>query len=289
MYAAPFEYHTASTVEEALELLTRLGEEAKLLAGGHSIIPLMKLRFAEPPHLIDIRRITELTGIREEADALVIGAATTHRTLETSALVRGKLPVLAEAAGLIGDPQVRNMGTLGGSLAHADPAADLPAVLLALEAQVMAVGSAGERSIPAHECFTGLMETALGPAEILKEVRFPLPPARSGAAYEKRPHPASRYALAGVAAVLTLDADGRVERARVGITGLSTRAVRAAAVEQAVVGAADDAALAAAAERAAEGLTLRADLQGPVAYKAQLARVYTERALVRARARAAAA
>lgn len=286
MYAAPFEYHTAGSVDEALKLLALHGEEAKLLAGGHSIVPLMKLRFLQPAHLIDISGLAELRGIREAGDAIVIGAATTHRELETSGLLRQKLPVLAEAAAVIGDPQVRNVGTLGGSLAHADPAADLPAAVLALEAEIVAVGPDGTRSIPAQQCFTGLMTTALEPTEILKEVRFPVPTGRRGGAYEKHPHPASRYAVAGVAAVLTVDEDGRITRARVGITGLGTCAIRALAVEQALIGADDETALGKAAEQATEGLELRADLQGPVDYKAHLARVYTRRALARARARA---
>lgn len=290
MHTASFEYHRAGSIDEALALLTAHGDDAKLLAGGHSLIPVMKLRFARPGHLIDIRKVADLTGIRTADGMLVVGAATTHARIERSEIVRGLRPVLAETAALIGDPQIRNMGTIGGSLAHADPAADFPAVMLALGAELRAVGPEGERTIPADEFFQGLMMTSLGPTEILKEVRIPLPGPRTGEAYAKHPHPASRFAVVGVAAEVSLDDDGRIAKAMVGITGLDTRARRARAVEDALHGVevGDAEAIRAAADRAPEGLSLQADRQGPIEYKEQLARTYTRRAVERALERASA-
>jgi carbon-monoxide dehydrogenase medium subunit len=287
VYTTSFEYHRAATAEEALRLLARYGEEAKLLAGGHSLVPLMRLRLAQPAHVIDIRQAEGLLGIREEGGQLRIGAAVRYRELETSDLVRRTVPILAEAAATIGDPQVRAMGTIGGSLAHADPAADLPAVVLALDAELVAVGPAGERVIPAEGFFRGLLTTALEPTELLREVRIPLPPPKTGGAYEKQPHPASRFAVVGVAAVVTLGDDGRIARARVALTGVGTHATRATAVEAALVG--TDAAgggVATAAGFAADGLALQAGRRGSVDYQVNRIRVHTRRALERALARA---
>ena len=287
MYPASFEYHTPASVQEAVALLVRYQDEAKLLAGGHSLLPIMKLRFAQPKHLIDLKRIPGMSGVGEWQDGITIGARTTHRDIESSEIIRRALPVLAEAAALIGDPMVRNRGTIGGSLAHADPSADLPAVMLALEATMKAVGRQGERSIPASEFFVSLLTTALGAEEVLTEVRIPRLPARTGSAYEKYPHPASRYAVVGVAAVVTLDGDGRIAGARIGVTGAAAVASRAMMAEHALNGArADDAALDRAAAMASSGLELREDAQGPAAYKAQLVSVYARRALGRALARA---
>lgn len=286
MYPASFDYHRATSVEDAVRLLGELGEGAKLLAGGHSLLPLLKLRFAQPSHLVDIRGVAGLSGIREEAGAIVVGATTTHREVETSALVYEKVPVLAEAAGQIGDPLVRNMGTLGGSLAHADPAADLPAVMLALEAEMTVVGPEGSRTIAARDFFRGMFTSALGPSEVLTGVRIPVPPEGSGAAYVKFPHPASRYALVGVAALVGLE-DGVVSDVRVALTGVGAIAARAGGVEEALRGQeAGAAAVEAAAARADEGLNPQEDLQGSAEYKRHLARVYTKRALERALERA---
>lgn len=287
MYTTSFEYHRAATAEEALRLLARYGDDAKLLAGGHSLVPLMKLRLARPAHVIDIRRAAGLLGIREEGGQLRVGAATRYRELETSDLVRRTVPVLAEAAATIGDPQVRAVGTIGGSLAHADPAADLPAVVLALDAELVAVGPTGERTISAADFFRGILTTALEPTELLREVRIPLPPPNTGGAYEKHPHPGSRFAVVGVAAVVTLGDDGRIGRACVALTGVGPHATRATAVEQALVG--TDAAgggVAAAAGGATDGLALHADRRGSVEYQANLIRVHTRRAVERALARA---
>jgi len=290
MYPAPFEYHTPGSVNEAIALLDRYKDEAKLLAGGHSLLPLMKLRLAQPKHLIDLRKIQGLSGIREADGAIIIGAMTTHWMVESSELLKQKLPILPEAAGQIGDMQVRNMGTIGGSLSHADPAADLPAVILALGAELKAVGPKGERTIEAEDFFVDLLTTALQPTEILTEIRIPLPPARTGGAYEKYPHPASRYAIVGVAVLLTVDRRDTIQRASIGITGIGPKAVRAKVSEQYLIGKAPDSdVLRMAAEKAPDGIAIRADLQGSVEYKAHLTRVYTRRALTRALERARAA
>jgi len=282
---AAFEYHVASSVEEALRLLQAL-PEAKLLAGGHSLLPMMKLRVLSPPHLIDIGRIAELRGIREEPGGVVIGAMTTHWAIESSPVVRAQVPLLAETAARIGDVQVRNAGTIGGSLVHADPAADYPATILALEAEMVAAGPRGRRAIPAREFFTGVLASAVRPDEVLTEVRVPSPPPGAGTAYLKFAHPASGFAVVGVAAVLRARA-GRCEEVRVGVTGVGPTAYRAAAVERALAGAAlDERAIAAAAERAADGVEVNEDLFATAEYRAHLARVFAKRALTAAWQRA---
>src|SRR3990170_2901267 len=227
MYPAAFEYHAPNSVKDALRLLGKLKDDAKLLAGGHSLIPMMKLRLAQPGHLIDLRKVKGLAGIKEEKAALVIGAMTTHWEIEASKAVKAKLPVLAEVAGIIGDPAVRNKGTLGGSIAHADPAADWPAAMLALGAEMVCEGPKGKRTVKADDWFVGLMTTAAKGNEILTAIRVPVWPAGSGAAYMKFPHPASRFAVVGVCAAVTLDKQGVCTRAGVAVTGAGTRAVRA--------------------------------------------------------------
>ena len=287
MYPASFEYHTPTTLAEAIALLGRYGDEAKVISGSQSLIPLMKLRLAQPGHLVDLRKVDGLTGVREVQGALQIGALTTHAALAKSELLRAKLPMAAEAAGQIGDAQVRNLGTIGGSLAHADPSADWPAVLTALDASVVVTGPQGERTLEVEQLIVGPLTTALEPGEILTQVRVALPPARTAGAYEKLPHPASRFAVVGVAAEISLDARNTVQWSRIAITGLGSKVTRATGVERALQGkAADPAAIKSAAARAAEGLELRADLSGSAAYKAQLAAVYTERAALRAVSRA---
>ncbi|TMA27015.1 MAG: xanthine dehydrogenase family protein subunit M [Deltaproteobacteria bacterium] len=287
MYPAPFEYHAPDTVKEALALLDKYQDDCKVLAGSQSLVALMKLRLAQPAHLIDLRKLPGMVGISESGGTLQIGALTTHRAVESSQLVRSRLPVLAEAAAQIGDAQVRNMGTIGGSLAHADPAADYPAVGVALDASVQIVSARGERSLKVDQLITGPLSTTLAPGEILTQVRVILPTGRTGSAYEKLPHSASHFAIVGVAAAVALDAKGNVQASRVAITGLASKVVRAGWVEQALQGKAPDAAaLKSAAARAAERLELRADLIGSADYKANLAAVYTERALKRAVARA---
>jgi carbon-monoxide dehydrogenase medium subunit len=283
MYPATFEYHRASSLDDALALLACYPDDGKLIAGGHSLLPVMKLRFAQPAHLIDIRRVPELAGIREADGALHIGATTTHAAVGSSDVIRSRVPMLSEAASRIGDAQVRNMGTIGGSLAHADPAADLPAVVLALGAELRVIGRKGERTIPVDRFFTGMFTSALAPDELLVEVRVPLPSARTGGAYEKYADPASGYAVVGVAAVVTLGGGDVVQRARIAMTGLAPYPARLTAVEGALAGkGATPDAIEAAARRAAEGLEVRDSGGGGTAYKANLAAVYARRALARA-------
>jgi len=287
MYPAPFEYHVPSTVAEAISLLGSFQDDAKIIAGSQSLVPMMKLRLVQPKHVIDLRKVPGLTGISESDGALTIGALTTHREIEASELVRSRIPMLAEAAGGIGDAQVRNLGTIGGSLSHADPAADWPAATCALDSSVRIAGPRGERNVPVEQFISGPLTTTLEPNELVIQIRVPLPVARSGSAYEKLPHPASRFAIVGAAVALTLDGRGSVQGARVALTGLASKVTRAFRVEKALEGAAPSpAVLDAAAEKAAEGLELRADGIGSADYKAHLAAVYTERALRRAVARA---
>ena len=283
MYPAQFDYHSPASVQEAISLLGRLKDDAKVLAGGHSLLPMMKLRLAQPKHLIDLRKVPGLSGIKEDGGAIAIGALTTHYAVESSSLLKQKCPLLSEAAGTIGDPQVRNMGTIGGSLAHADPAADYPAAVIALGAELVAEGPKGKRTIKVDDFFKGLLTTALQPQEILVEIRIPSWPAGTGMAYMKFPHPASRFAVVGVATLVT--ADGK--KVGVGITGAGTKATRARGVEAALAGKPLDAAtIKAAAEKAADGVDVQADLQGSVEYKTHLLKVYCRRALEAALSRA---
>jgi carbon-monoxide dehydrogenase medium subunit len=285
MYPAQFEYHKASTVKEALDLLGKYKDEAKLLAGGHSLLPAMKLRLAQPKHLIDIGKVSGLSGVKEDGGTLVIGAMTTHYAIESSALLKSKCPLLPEVAGHIGDPMVRNMGTIGGSLAHADPAADWPAAAIALNADLVAEGPKGKRTIKADDFFKGLLTTALADDEILTEIRVPATAANVKSAYVKFPHPASRFAVVGVAAVLTMDG-GKVSKASIGITGAGSKAVRAKGVEAAITGkAADAASIQAAAEKGADGVDVQPDLQGSEEYKKHLLKVFSKRAIEAAAAK----
>ena len=285
MYPAQFEYHKASTVKEALDLLGKYKDEAKLLAGGHSLLPAMKLRLAQPKHLIDIGKVAGLSGVKEEGGTLVIGAMTTHYAIESSTLLKSKCPLLPEVAGHIGDPMVRNMGMIGGSLAHADPAADWPAAAIALSADLVAEGPTGKRTIKADDFFKGLLTTALADDEILTEIRVPAAAANVKSAYAKFPHPASRFAVVGVAAVLTMDA-GKISKASIGITGAGSKAVRAKGVEAAIAGkAADAASIQAAAEKGADGVDVQPDLQGSEEYKKHLLKVFSKRAIEAAAAK----
>lgn len=271
MYPASFEYHRATSVNHALELLAAYGDDAKLLAGGHSLLPVMKLRFAAPAHLIDIGRVSGLDGIAESGGVVTVGAMTRHAEIASSAVLRAKAPLLAEVAGHIGDQMIRNMGTIGGSLAHADPAADLPAAMLALGASVVVQGQGGTRTIPVDQFFVDTFQTSLAAGEILTAIQVPV--ATRACAYVKHPDPASGYAIVGVA--VQLGASG----GRVAITGLAQRPMRLAAVEGALASGA------AAADRAADGLALIEDARGSVAYKANLARVFTRQAIEAALAR----
>lgn len=287
MILAEFAYYAPASLDEALALLGRYGDDAKLLAGGHSLLPALKLRLTAVGHLIDIGRISDLAYVREDQGQLCLGARTTHYEVETSALLRQRCPLLAGCAGRIGDVQVRNRGTIGGSLAHADPAADYPAAILALEAEIQAVSAGGKRGIKAEEFFVDLLTTALQPGEILTEVRVPPHAARTGSAYVKMPQPASGFAVVGVAALVTLDAKEQCAAVRVGITGAAAKAFRARDTEAALTGRTpDDGTLAQAAARATAGIETNGDIFASAEYRAHLTRVYTKRALAQAVERA---
>ncbi len=278
MYPAQFDYVAPTSLDEALKLLAEGGGDAKLLAGGHSLLPMMKLRLAQPAKLIDLRKVPGLTEIKVSGDGVTIGAMVTHAQVASSPEIRRALPALAETAEKIGDLQVRNRGTIGGSLAHADPAGDLPATFLALEGEVAVRGTGGERTIRAADFFVDILTTSLGEDEIITRVRFPTQSGRVGAAYLKFDHPASHYALTGVAAVVTLGDDGKIQRARIGVTGVGPKAYRAESVEQAIVGKGADAA-SEAAQTAADGIDCNDDIHASAEYRAHLARVFTRRAL----------
>ena len=265
MIPAPFDYVAAESITHALDLLDSLGDDAKLLAGGHSLLPMMKLRLATPAVLIDIGRLTELIGIRADGDDLVIGAATPHAAVAASDLVRADAPLLAHSAAQVGDPQIRHRGTIGGSLAHADPAADLPMALVALGGRVDLLSQGGTRSVAADDFFAGFFETSLEPGELIASVRVPRQP---GAAwgYQKFVRRANDWAIVGAAAI-----NGRIALANMGPTPL-----RARAAEQAL---ADGASAAEAAELAAEGTEPGEDVHADRDYRRHLARVLTRRAL----------
>lgn len=268
MIPAPFEYVRASSVPDVLSLLSSHGDDAKLLAGGHSLLPMMKLRLASPSVLVDIAHITELSGISVDGDDLVIGACTAHAAVARSAEVRTDAPLLAHAAALVGDPQVRHRGTIGGSLAHADPAADLPMAALALDARLEITGPSGARTVPVDEFFRGFFETAVGADEVLTAIRVARRPG-VGWGYEKFTRRANDWAIVGVATIA-----GRIALANMGPTAL-----RARAAEQAL---ADGASIADAAALAAEGTSPGADIHADEAYRMHLARVLTRRALAAA-------
>lgn len=289
MIPGTFDYFSPSTLPEAIALLQQRGEDAKILAGGHSLIPLMKLRLAQPACLVDINRISGLAYIKEEGGYLRIGAMTREADLDASALVRARYPLLADTAGVIADPLVRNMATVGGNLAHADPANDHPATMLAYGALVVATGPGGERSIPIADFFTGLFATALDPNEILTEIRIPVPVARSGGAYVKLERKVGDYATAAVAAQVALDASGNCAYAGIGLTAVDSTPVKATRAEAALRGhALDDAAIQAAAQIASEECDPTADLRGSVEYKRAMVKELAKRALTRARERAGA-
>jgi carbon-monoxide dehydrogenase medium subunit len=280
MFPASFDYHRANSVKEALSMLKQFGDDAKLLSGGHSLIPMMKLRLAQPSHLIDIGSMRELSGIREEGGKIVIGGATVHGAIETSPLIKQKVGLLAECAHVIGDVQVRNRGTIGGSLAHADAAADYPAAILALQAEMTAEGESGKRTLKAEHFFVDLFTTAMQPGEILTAVSFAPIPQNAGYAYIKHRQPASGFAMVGIAALVTMKG-GNFDKVRVGITGLAAKAFRATAVENALAGKGHDA-IGAASAHATDGIDPLADIHASADYRAELARVYTRRALEQA-------
>ncbi len=276
MYPANFDYKRPATVDEAISLLARHGDDAKLLAGGHSLIPAMKLRLAQPKVVIDIARIANLGYIREAVGVIAIGAMATHQEIETSKLLRDRSPLLAETAEHIGDLQVRNKGTIGGSLAHADPAADYPAAILALDAEIDLTGPRGRRTVRAGAFFVDLLQTAIAPDELLTEIRVPV--TGKTVAYVKTEQKASGFALA--AAAVVIGADG----IRVGITGVAAKAYRATAVEQALAGQKTPNAqlIALASAHAADNVEPLGDIHASPEYRAHLAQINTRRAIERA-------
>jgi aerobic carbon-monoxide dehydrogenase medium subunit len=275
-----FEYTAPESLEAAIGALADGGEDAKLLAGGHSLIPLMKLRLAAPSLLVDLRKVPGLHGVQRDNDTVRIGAMTRHAELQ----VDDSLGVVARAAGTIADQQVRNRGTIGGSLAHGDPASDLPAVLLALEGSVTAQGPSGQRSIAADELFSDYLTTALAPDEVMTEVRVPAPNGW-GFGYQKFNRRREDWAMVGVCALVRKAGDGSCEDVRIGLTNMGSTPLRASAAEEALRGGALDAdALAAAAEQAAEGTDPPGDLNATPEYKKHLARVLCRRALEEAAA-----
>jgi carbon-monoxide dehydrogenase medium subunit len=279
-----FEYSVPANLNEALALLA--DGDAKVLAGGMSLIPLMKLRLASPGHLVDLSHVPDLKSIREESGSIRIGAMTTHYEIESSPLLRAKCPLLAEAASNIGDVQVRNMGTIGGSVAHADPAADYPASLLALEAQVRISSAKGERTASIEEFLVDALSTLLEPGEIVREIIVPMETAGTGVSYHKFVQPASGFAIVG-AAVRVRKSGGKVTFIRVGITGLAGKAFRATGVERLLSGTGGSAAdIQKAAAVAADGADANSDLHASANYRRQMAKVYTARALAQALSRA---
>lgn len=284
MFPAKFAYAAPSSLQEAVGLLD--DPEAKILAGGHSLLPLMKLRLAQPSLLVDLGRIPGLSYVRREGNVLAIGAMTTYREIELSSDVHSAAPVLAEAVHEVGDPQVRAKGTLAGSLAHADPAGDLPAVALALGGTIKAVGASGERDLDLDSFFVDMLTTALQEKEIIREVRLNVQPSGAGAAYQKFDQPASHYALTGVCAVVTVSG-GSIASARIGVTGVGTKAYRPTAVEQALVGKpVDEEAVKTAVQTVADGVDVQGDIHASPEYRAHLARVLTRRAVFEAAGRA---
>ena len=287
MHPASFGYEAPGSLEEAFGLLRQHGEDAKLLAGGHSLLPAMKLRLTQPEVLIDLSRVPGLNGIRQDGDALVIGALTTHTEVATSETVRNLLPGLADTASVIGDLQVRNRGTMGGSVVHADPGADLPVTLTALNASFVLTSAEGERTVAADDFFVDFFTTALEPDEILTSIRIPLPAAPARTSYAKLPHPASGYVVVSAAAALTVDGSGACTGARVVLGGVGGTPHRATGTEGALEGRAlTPEVIAAAAEQAADGIDPHADSYADEEYKCHMAAVYARRAIEAAAARA---
>jgi carbon-monoxide dehydrogenase medium subunit len=286
MIPGRFDYHRPASIDEAVGLLASLGAEARVLAGGHSLIPLMKLRMATPEHLVDLKAIGELKGVREEGGALLIGAMTTQSEVIHSALLRDTCPILAETALQISDPQVRNCGTIGGNIANGDPGNDLPAVMQALDATYLVRGPAGAREVAARDFYEAAYVTKLADGEILTAVRIPAPPAGHGWAYEKQKRKIGDYATAAAAVILRM-AGGRCESAAVALSNLADTPLYARAASDALVGTPADGQAIAAAAREAEAIAAPAsDNRGPAEFRTKLAGVMVRRAVERALARA---
>ena len=284
MIPQEFDYSAPKTLDE---VMTLLASGAKPLAGGMSLIPMMKLRLAAPEHLVDLGRVAELSYIREEAGAIHIGATTRHHEIETSALLRSKCPLLADTASNIGDPQVRNMGTIGGSVAHADPSADYPAALQALEAKVVLKGAKAERTVAIDDFFVDTFTTSLEPGEMIREIIVPIDAEGVGTVYHKLPQSASGFAIVGIAVRLRREGE-KIAMARIGVTGLSNRAYRAAHAEAALTGrTGKPAEILAAAELVSQGVEANGDLHASSEYRTHLAKIHAARAIATALARTA--
>jgi len=287
MFAAQFDYKVPKSLDEAVSLLAADPDGTKILAGGHSLIPAMKLRLAQPQLLIDIARLKDLSYIRDDGSHILIGATTTHYQIESSELLKQICPLLPACAASIGDVQVRNKGTIGGSIAHSDPAGDWPAAAIALRAELVLAGPNGERTVSADSFFVDLLTTDLQPGEILREIRIKKPTGRFGQAYQKVPHPASGFAVVGVAISLTLKADGTCESASIGVTGVGVKAYRPTASENALVNSSlDDVAINNASSHVCDGVDPNADLYASGDYRCQLAQVHTRRAIAAAKGNA---
>jgi aerobic carbon-monoxide dehydrogenase medium subunit len=287
MIPPAFEYLRPKTIPEAVALLQQHGDNAKILSGGQSLIPMMKLRLARPGFLVDINAISGLSYIKEEGGFLKIGGLTREAELEASPLVQSKYPLLLDTATVIADPQVRNLATVGGNLAHGDPANDHPATMMALGAQVVATGATGERVIPIEKFFKSLFETDLKLDEILTEIRIPVPPPKSGGAYFKVERKVGDFATAAVAVQLTLDGGGTVQKAGIGLTNVGPTPIKASKAEDFLKGKKPDAAtIAQAAQLAAEAAQPSSDLRGPAEYKKGLVKELSKRALSHAVERA---
>jgi carbon-monoxide dehydrogenase medium subunit len=282
MIPVAFDYVRATSVEDALAALGQGGEDAKVLGGGQSLIPVLRLRLSAPTVLIDVSRVDAMRGVSQDGDHLVIGAATTHHDVMTDALVRQHVPLLAQALSTVADPAVRHRGTLGGALSHADPAGDLGAVALALECELVIAGPAGSRTVAAKDFFVDFLETALGPDEVLTQVRVPVLGAGWGFHYEKFNRVAQAWSIVGVAAAVRRS-NGSIAEARIGLTNMGVTPLRAAAAEAALAGAdASVEAIKGAAAQAAEGASPTSDLNGQADYREHLARVLTARAVAKA-------
>ena len=286
MIPASFAYHRPSSIKEAVTLLGSLGDDVRTIAGGHSLIPMMKLRLASPAHLIDLAGIAGLKGIREDGDDIIIGAMTTQHEVIASDLLAKKIPILSETSIVIADPQVRYVGTIGGNVANGDPGNDMPAVMMCLNATYHAVGESGERRISAREFYQGAYVTALKPGEIVTAIRVPVPAAGHGHAYEKLKRKVGDYATAAAAVVLTASG-GKVASCSIGLTNVAETPLWAEEASKIVIGSALDAATVKKAVTAAEAITSPAsDGRGPAAYRTKMAGVMLTRALGRAKARA---
>lgn len=286
MITAEFDYHAPRTVPEALKLLSSLGDDAKLLAGGHSLLPMMKLRFAAPSHLIDLGKIATLRGIAQVGNEIHIGAMTTEHDLLHSKLLADKVPLLVEGAGWIADPQVRYKGTIGGDISHGDPGNDHPALMLALDASFVLTGPKGERVVKANGYFLGMYSTQLDPSEILTQIRVPVPAAGSGWSYQKLKRKTGDFATAATAVMLQLSG-GKVTKAAIALTNVGPTPLKAKAAEDSLIGKAINSASVTEAARLAMGICDPApDQRGDVAYKTAMCGEMTQRALLAAHARA---